>query len=306
MKNYAVTGSIMLNNIKYADGSTKEGLLGGGGLYALSGIRLWTDQCHFVGDIGEDFETLVAPWWDGNHIPRTGLNLCHRHCVYNQVNYEPDGRFFEHSIYPEGSAHNMYMVTHPEQIEPVAGDLKGLSMVASANPVEFRKIGRMREKYGFKVMFEINTGNCKAEFLDDILECLQHVDIYSVNLPEAKDIFSQETEEGCIAAMQKIGKPCFFRVGIKGSYMVMPDKAWFVPIVRGEHDIDPTGCGNSSTAAAFYAMCEGEDPLMCAIIGNVTSCLNAQQFGPMPVMDAALRQKARRMAEDLYRQYSGQ
>lgn len=306
MKKYAVTGAIILNDIRYTDGSTKEGLLGGGGLYALSGIRLWTDDCLMVGNIGEDFETLIAPWWDGNHIPRTGLNLCHKHCGYNQVNYEPDGRFNEHSIYPEGDSHSMYLVSHPEQIEPLAGDLKGLSMVANANPVEFRKIGRMREKYGFKVMLEVNSHHCKAEDYENVMACLDYVDIFSVNLPEAKDLFSLDTEEACIAAIQRTGKPCFFRVGTKGSYMVMPDKAWFVPIVRGEHDIDPTGCGNSSTAAAFYAMCEGEDPLMCAIMGNVTSCLNAQQFGPMPVMDAALRQKARRMAKNLYRQYSGQ
>lgn len=300
MKSYAVMGGIMMNDLNYADGSSKKGLIGGGGLYALSGIRLWTDNVHFIGNIGKDFEKLIAPWWDRNGIPRKGLNVCHDHCTYHEVNYLPDGRFEEHSVYDEGMRHDMYMVAHPEQAEPFGADLAGISFVGAVNPAEFAKLGEVRKKYGLKIMFEPNTFYCRHEYLDKILDCLEHVDIYSTNLPETKDIFGVSTEEACIEELLKVGKPCFFRVGKKGAYMVMDGKATFVPSIIGEHDIDPTGCGNSSTSAAFYAFCEGHDPLMIGIMANVTSSMNAQQYGPMPVMDATLRERSLSMAKERY------
>ena len=299
-QDYAVMGGVMLNDLYFADGTSRKHLIGGGGLFALSGIRLWTDHVHFIGNIGRDFEEHIAPWWDANHISRKGLNVCHNHCTYHRVDYHPDGTYQEGSIYDEGMRHDMYMVSHPEQIEPFAAGLKGLSMVWNVNPAELQKIGELKKKYGFKVMFELNTFYCKHEYLEDILSCLEHVDIYSVNLPEAKNIFQVDTEEACIERMLAIGKPCFFRVGKKGSYVVMVGKAVFVPVVVGEHDMDPTGCGNSSTAAAGFAFAEGYDPLMIGLIANVTSCMNAQQHGPMPVMDEALREKSMALAKQLY------
>lgn len=299
-QNYAVMGGIFLNDVYYANGDSRKGLIGGGGLYALSGIRLWTDHVHFIGNIGLDFENYIAPWWDENHIPRKGLTVCHDHCTYHKVEYRPDGTYHEESIYNEGLRHDLYMVSRPEQIEPVAANLKGLSLVTAAIPVEFEKIGALRKKYGFSVMFEISTFYCQHEYLNDILRCLDHVDIYSVNLPEAKAIFQVDTEDACLQKILEIGKPCFFRVGKKGSYVVMDGKALFVPVVVGEHDMDPTGCGNSSTAAAGYAFAEGYDPLMIGILANVTSCMNAQQYGPMPVMDKVLREKSMALAHKLY------
>lgn len=301
-QDYAVLGGILLNDVHYADGSVKEGLVGGGGLYALSGIRLWTDHVHFIGNIGRDFEEYIAPWWDGNHIPRKGLNVCHDHCTYHSVEYHPDGTYREGSIYDEGMRHDMYMVAHPEQMEPFAADLKGVSFVSAVNPTEFEKIGALRKKHRFSVMFELNTFYCHHKYLDDLLRCLEHVDIYSVNLPEAKALFQADTEEACIKRMLEIGKPCFFRVGKKGSYVVMDGEALFVPVVVGEHDIDPTGCGNSSTAAAGYAFAEGYDPLMIGILANVASCMNAQQYGPVPVMDEALRKTSMALTEKLYKE----
>lgn len=300
MKNYAVSGLIMLNDIAYADGSEKTHLIGGGGLYALTGIKLWTDDCHFVGGIGKDFETLIAPWWDQNNIPRKGLNVCHDHCIYHKVEYMPDGRFEEHSLYDEGPRHDNYMLTHPEQFFEFGPELKGIYILGTPNPTELAKLDVLRKKYGTKIMLEVHTFYCRSLYLSALKESLPYLDMYSVNRPEAMDLFSVDTEEACIEKMLELGKPCFFRVGKKGSYMVMDGKAVFVPIVKGEHDVDPTGCGNSSTAAALYAYAEGYDPLKIAIIANVTSCFNAQQFGPIERLDGALREKALTLANKLY------
>lgn len=297
---YAISGGIMMNDILYSDGSEMNGVIGGGGLFALTGIKLWTDECHFIGNIGRDFEKYIAPWWDENNIPRKGLNVCHNNCIYHKVEYYPDGRFEEYSIYEEGPRHDQFMVMHAEQIEEYAKNLKGLSIVGPLNPVEIEKIGKMREKYGFKVMLEINTFYCKSSYLSELKECLKYLDIYSVNRPEAMNLFSVNTEEECIEEMIKLGKPCFFRVGKKGSYMVMDGKAYFAPIVIGENDVDPTGCGNSSTAAALYAFTQGYDPLKIAVIANVTSSVNAQQFGPIKKLDKNQRENAWKSVEEAY------
>ena len=92
-----------------------------------------------------------------------------------------------------------------------------------------------------------------------------------------------------------------FRVGHRGAYVVTKEDVIYLPPAPGPV-VDPTGCGNSSTAAALYAYCQGEDPLMVGIMANVTSSINIRQYGVIPDM-LAVRNEAYELAQSLYAQY---
>ena len=83
------------------------------------------------------------------------------------------------------------------------------------------------------------------------------MDYYSLNRPESFDLFGVKTEEAAIEKMQQIGVPCFYRVGKRGAYFIKDGEVAFEPSVELGPQMDPTGCGNSSTAACFAAMCKG-------------------------------------------------
>ena len=81
-----------------------------------------------------------------------------------------------------------------------------------------------------------------------------------------------------------------FRVGTKGLYSIADGKSYFVPCRRyNGSPVDPTGCGNSSTATGGMAFIEGYHPLMCGIMANLTAHYNVRQYGPVLHMTKDLR-----------------
>ena len=63
--------------------------------------------------------------------------------------------------------------------------------------------------------------------------------------------------------------------------------------------MDPTGCGNCSTAAAMVGMAEGFEPARIAAFANVAADYNALQLGPYPLFSEGLRAKMAAEANEL-------
>ena len=151
-------------------------------------------------------------------------------------------------------------------------------------------------------MSELFTSETHDPALQEtVFDLIRQVDIYSLNLPESMALFGTENEEESVKAIIDFGKPCFFRVGIKGSYMIQDGAAWFAPSVESETSVDPTGCGNCSTGAAMYGFAEGYHPLLTAYLANVAAGVNARQYGPFPHYSDEVKKWMREQAEELFR-----
>ena len=79
----------------------------------------------------------------------------------------------------------------------------------------------------------------------------------------------------------------------------IPTEAVFAPPVMVENSVDPTGCGNCSTAAALIGLAEGLPLVDAAVMANIAAGFNAQQIGPWPKVDAETQTKAKLMMEKL-------
>ena len=85
--------------------------------------------------------------------------------------------------------------------------------------------------------------------------------------------------------------------------MIVDHKEYFVPMISTvdkDKEIDPTGCGNTSTGAVLWAWCEGYDPLMTCIIGNVVASYNVRQYGPFLDMSINNRNEMMSIANEIY------
>ena len=145
-----------------------------------------------------------------------------------------------------------------------------------------------------------------TEYYDEFMEYLQKCDIYSLNRFEAFVIFGVDTDEEVIERIKALGKPCYYRIGTEGAYMITASDTVKIPmisVVPRDEEIDPTGCGNSSTAAAMWAFCEGYDPLMIGLIAGVAAAYNVRQYGPWPDMSEEVRAEALAFADRLAKQY---
>jgi sugar/nucleoside kinase (ribokinase family) len=52
---YLTLGGIIIDDLVYEDGTTSMGVLGGGGLYAALGSRIWSEDVYMVARVGRDF-----------------------------------------------------------------------------------------------------------------------------------------------------------------------------------------------------------------------------------------------------------
>lgn len=75
----------------------------------------------------------------------------------------------------------------------------------------------------------------------------------------------------------KIGAPVCVTCGARGMLVSDPEPT-FVPGVRVEGPIDPTGAGDSATAGAVLALCAGATLPEAALVGNLVASITVEQL----------------------------
>ena len=304
---YIVTGCTRINDMKYPDGRIVEGFLGGA-IYTVNGIKPYCDDVLFVTTAGPDFDEYYGDYFRTNQILAEGVQFILPKTEYTILEYAPDGRWWEYSKYGEAYEKQWAepaLIKAQFVIKYADESTRGIYLESAVRESVWDDLAAIRHAAPkAKIMWELSTGDCgNPEVRDAVLAVIDKLDLYSINLPESMQFFSTQSEAESIEAILALGKPCFFRVGEKGAYMIEDGKAWFAPAVDPELSVDATGCGNCSTGAALYGFCEGMHPLMTAIKANLAASLNALQYGPYPQftdqLRADLNARARQMFDQL-------
>ncbi|MDD6346845.1 MAG: PfkB family carbohydrate kinase [Lachnospiraceae bacterium] len=306
MARYLVTGSTIVNDMLYADGTRKTGFLGGT-LYTVNGIRPYTDDLLFITTAGPDFDELYGDYYRKNGLSTAGVEIVLPRTQYNVVEYNAAGQWWEHSIYGEAFEKEIGLVpeVRAEYILKHADEsVKGIYFESRVIEGVWKDLDAIRKAApNACIQAELSTVDIDDPSLRDaVMALIDKIDMYSVNLPESMTLFGTCSEEESLEKIISLGKPCFFRVGEKGSYMVQDGRAWFAPSVGVGESVDATGCGNCSTGASLYGFCEGRHPLMTAILANLAAGVNASHFGPYPLYTEELRGKLFCQAEEMFTQ----
>ena len=70
-----IVGAVLMDNIVYADGTRRDDIPGGAGLYALAGAALFSDEPVLVTGTGRDLPATFGPWLDRNGLTTRGLRF---------------------------------------------------------------------------------------------------------------------------------------------------------------------------------------------------------------------------------------
>jgi len=301
---YASLGSSIVDNIIRRDGTRIENIAGGMAVFAYAGMRLYTDDVMLLTGVGDDYDRFYGDWIERNSVPRQGLIRRHEHTMNIVLSYDDDkGGYVTHSIYGDDehrARHQAALDIGGEALEPFAKDIEWLYL--GWNWLQDRPgIDKLKEKYGFKIMWEINSRIDKS-YMPVFLRHMPYCDIWSLNRTEAFALFEVDSDEKAIERIREFGKPCYYRVGTDGAYMVTADEAPLVPMITVGEDVDATGCGNTSTGAAMWAYAEGYDPLMVGVLAAVAAGYNARQYGFIADLSPEVRAEAMALAEKKYRE----
>lgn len=333
---YIAEGATITNRLLFLDGRVQEDIMGGGGFYAYTGIRLLCDDCLFLSSVGKDFDKFYGDWFRKNKCSEEGLFYKLDKTMYNDLKYFPDGSYIEYSIY--GKKYT------DEQLADMRKS--GLVFLGEEDPDELKKqklevsefVSFMDDAKGIYTSVALTDENCELlmahktngcklmweipatsveiahqKYKDGGIEGLKNylraVDILSINRNESSIIFEKETDKEIIPLLKELEIPVYYRVGTDGAYMIQDNKDYYVPMistVEKEKEIDPTGCGNSSTGAALWAWCEGYDPLMVCVIGNAVASYNVRQYGPFLNMSNEIRDELLKTSQDIYKKLKGE
>ncbi len=281
---YIIVGNTMVNDLLFTENRLIKQILGGA-VYCVSGLLPWTQDVLYVSGVGKDFSEWYGDYFKINKLGYEGLKYSLPKTNYNIVEYADDGQWHEYSIYSP-----TYFEDHKEDISIEIEDFihlvddtsKGLYTESRVSESFWKNIHVLKEKFpNLKIMWEIPTEDAlieerRAHAIQNIDNC----DMFSINLPEAKALFNLKDETACIKTLLTLNKPVFFRVGEKGAYLLMDDKALFLQSIGASKAIDPTGCGNISTTTAMFGLCEAYTPQRILAMANITAYYNTKQYGP--------------------------
>ena len=292
---YIVAGYNMITDIYYPDGKVIKGSPGGS-FYSAAGIKMWRDNIAYVGTAGPDFYEFYGKFYSDNEI-RTEISTVLPKTLSYDLTYAPDGSWTECCSFGEEyevMAKDVGRLT-PEMFAPLCDEnTKGIYIEASLSAKIADNFVELKALIpNGKLMWEINTEDLfDPEKKEAILKRIDQVDIYSVNLHEGRAFFGKETCEEVVAEIQKLGKPCFLRLGEEGAGLVTADMVVFAPPIDVATSVDPTGCGNCSTAAALIGFAENLPPFDTVMMANIAAGYNARQVGPWPQVTEAVREEA--------------
>ncbi|MBQ8995146.1 MAG: carbohydrate kinase family protein [Oscillospiraceae bacterium] len=313
MAKYLACGNVLYDSMREIDGSSMGEHMGGQALYATSGIRVWTRDVKMVTNCGYDFDDAYKPWLLQNGLRLDGINYEQEFTAHVGMQHTESGAY---KMIPSesGLIYNEYlqgmMELSFEQIEAqIDSDTKAIYFhVFIPDRVYFRKIDRIREKFGVRFMYEVVYGMDYLPYpyfnVDKLKDAVKIAGLWSLNKNEAVGIFNMPnaTDEQIIEKLLEFDcEMCYFRCGDRGAYVVIGNTAYFVPVVHILPSADPTGCGNCSTGAAMAAWCETDgNPLMTGVMAGISAGFNASQAGPWPLYTEEDEAEADRLANELY------
>lgn len=294
---YIIGSSVETDEIHLPDGRVMPNMPGGAGFYALAGLRIWCADVGIAGGIGPGYMDRHRDWYIRNQVATGGLHVRFDTTPTTIVTYFPDG---DRTDVPNvGLDVFRQLDPTPEEIEALCGpETRGVYLFKHLDRTFLERMVAMKYQYGFKLMWEISEDAAIPENIPAFEQLLPEIDVFSINKKEALQLYATGSVE---EAAGRLGAACpnwvFFRQGALGAYLLEGGRSHFCPSVPHAKVVDPTGGGNSSSAAVLYACCEGFDPKTAGVMGSVSASFIIAQYGPPMDYPDGMRAQAEQLVQ---------
>lgn len=303
---YVACSNVMLDRIEGKNDEQTPLNLSGPALFALSGMRIWTENCKIACRAGADFDQYFAAWMDRHGLPVDCVDIETEHNILHLLKRRGQNTIDWLAVY--GAEHKGYLRVTPELIDRATDhETKGIYLMQDEDIVFWRKLYDIKTRKGFKIMWENEEflrGKKASEKLRRVKEVLPMADLWSVSLAEAARMFNiaQRNEEDIVNAVMKMPvQLTLLRLGNNGSWAVTPTSAAYCEAIDIPRTVDPLGCGSTASGAALVAHCEGYNAARVAVMANVAAGYTAAHLGVVPRITDDMTRQARQLADAQYK-----
>nr|WP_319474475.1 PfkB family carbohydrate kinase [uncultured Sphaerochaeta sp.] len=288
---YIIISTAVVDEIHFPGNSSVVEAGGGAGLYAYAGARLWHPSVGLCCGKGKDFNETLKPIFEKHNIPDSCMFNVHAETPKTIVNYQEDGERIETPVY--GKDHYQRFVAGIDELEVPLSEAKGAYLFKEAEDSAFWKaLFSLKKEYGFTLLWEMSASSAKPGSLGLVESIASQVEILSLNRSESHALYGED-EQAVIERLRGLGIPLvFYRRGKQGALMITKDEIVSVPSDFSYALVDPTGAGNSSSAAVLVGFCEGKTLYEIGIMGSIAAGSNISQFGIAPLSNQETFDKA--------------
>lgn len=279
MSKYLVISTAVIDQIHLSNGEYVGDYLGGAGIYALCGLRIWCDDVTLITGIGSDFLPSWNKWFIQNRCSTAGLYECDPCTPHTDVRYLQSGQRIDTPLL--GKEHYKKMEADTPKISHFLEDATGVYIFQEIPSNYWDSILEHKKKHNFKLEWELNDLVACPSRLEEVRKIACQCDIFSLNHSEAQSLLAVSDTEFIIADLKNWDVPMIFlRLGSDGSIIIRNQSITKIPSISCGNVIDPTGAGNSSSAAVLYGYCENYNDYQCGILGSISAAKCIEQFGP--------------------------
>lgn len=285
--------SLIIDDLVLPDGSTRMGLLGGGGPQAAFGMALWAPgRVGLCAGVGEDLPPTAQAWLDGMGIDTAGVR---RHPVLPTLRawqvLEEDGRRTQVWRTP-AAALGPQLALGPEHVPPAWWRARGVHFGVHPEHPNLRLAAALRE-HGITVSIEPFRPAAAPLGDSELSALLAAGDIFSPNDEEARSLVGAADPQTLCRRLGAAGAGVVaLRLGAEGSllYRAATGELHHMPAVPVTA-VDPVGAGNAYCGAFLAGWLQTGDLRRAGAYGAVAASFLIEQYG-LPALRPDLRQEA--------------
>jgi sugar/nucleoside kinase (ribokinase family) len=260
---------------------------------------LWSSDVLYVSRVGPDFSDYFGEWLQNNRVSSGGLIFSLPRTHYSTLKYRGQGEYEETSKHGKEHEEFVYPLSRLQSSDIArfcSSATKGIYLEANEDESIWNNLGEIRNMTDAKILWEVPTDAVsdvrrRAETLDKV----NLVDAFSVNISEGEMLMQTKDRSILLERFQSLSVPCFLRAGKEGAYWISDTGIFFASSILIGPAVDPTGCGNASTAGALFAFAEGFSPERIPVMANISAAFTILQVGPYPQIGEAERRLAREL-----------
>ena len=272
---------IILDDVIFPDGRSAMGMLGGGGTYAASGMRLWCENVRLYSGVDEDF--------DASKLEMIGLSA--EGLFRNELPTPTAWQIFEENgrrtqiprVTPE--QWNGQLVDVPIKAG-VGPDLRWAHFLGRGDPYETDWVKHLRSQ-GVRLSAEpiVDANNSEAE-LKEIHDFLAYIEIFSPGESEMDILVGDRPVPEQLRYLADLGPSIVaLRQGEKGSIIYLRDEDRFLQVPAAPADVvDVTGAGNAYCGGLLTGWIERGEIIEAAARATASAAMTIEQRGPRPML----------------------
>lgn len=274
---YYIGSASLVEDVFYEESIQVRGMMGGGGIYALVGASLWTNEVNLVSAMSKQYIKRVEKWFKNNNLSMENINVVEDSHPVNQIKYSKDGLKKEVHLF-EKEHFKLFDYTLNSFLEHSMEDC-GIYLFRNASKEFWEPFVNKKNKKA-KVLWRVAHDACQPQYIPRIMNISNNVDIIAITYTDAQHLYNTEQYNEILYHLKQLKSPLILLLNIEGGMLFIKNGVdFFIPYYTDTVIVDRTGGGSGASAAVLVGYCQGKSILEMGYMANHSRIFCIEQFG---------------------------